>query len=141
MKTRRSYPAKAKQHDDQMKLKQLLEDMHPSQVFKKYVLERLTPDPLEMEIAPPGQLFNEISEGKVKITFEVGLDLGRYFFDPGVLWLVDYQRLYDSQRDRFWKATRSAESKAFRKQIALVRKLRKQVCADLRRQLRAKGDR
>ncbi len=141
MKRKSQFSKKAKQQDDKQKLKLLLGEMHPSQVFKKYVLERLTPDPLETEIAPPGQLFSEISEGKVKITFEVGLYLGRYFFDPGVLWLVDYQRLYDSQMDRFWEATRSAESKAFKKQIALVRKLGKQVCADLRRQLRAKGDR
>jgi plasmid maintenance system antidote protein VapI len=106
-------------------LKQLSGEMHPSQVFKKYFVERLTPDPVEMEIAPPAQLFSEIIEGKVKITFGVGLLLGQYF-GPGVLELVDYQRLYDGQMDRTSEANRSEQFKARKKERALLRRQVKQ---------------
>ncbi len=128
---------KAKQHDDPMKqLKQLLGEMHPSQVFKKYFVERLTPDPVEMQIAPPAQLFGEIIEGKVKITFAVGLLLGRYFGSGAALWLVDYQRLYDGQVGRLREATRSAESKAFKRESALRRRQVKQWRAEMLKMLR-----
>ena len=128
-------------------LKQLLGEMHPSQVFKKYFLEGRTPDPVEMQVDPPTQLFNDILEGKVKITFAVGLHLGRYF-GPRALRLVEYQRLYDGQMDRIWEAIRSAQFKARKRERtarerewASVRRQVRQLCAELRRQLRAKGDR
>ena len=142
MKTKSSYPAKGKQHDNSMRqLELLLGGMHPSQVFKRYFVERLTPDPVEMEIAPPGQLFSEISEGKVKITFAVGLLLGRYFDPRRVLWLVDYQALYDRQMDPFWEQFRSEQFNAREREWALIRRKSKQLCAKLLKQFRAKGDR
>ncbi len=136
--------------DDNQKLKQLLGEMNPGQVFKKNFVERLTPDPVEMEIAPPGQLFNEVIEGKVKITFAVGLVLDRYY--PRARRLVEYQRVYDGQMDRLWEADRSAQFKARKRERAArerewaarereVRRQVRQLCAELRRQLRAKGDR
>jgi plasmid maintenance system antidote protein VapI len=90
-----------------------------------------------MEIDPPTQLFNDILEGKIRFTFGVGMRLGRYYGSCALL-LVDYQKLYDDLINQRRREVRVAESKAFRKQLALVRKLCKQVCADLRRQLRAK---
>ncbi|SRR5216684_2770923 len=141
MKRKSQFSKKAKQQDDKQKLKLLLGEMHPSQVFKKYFLEGLTPDPVEMEIDPPTQLFNDILEGKITVTFVVGLRLGRYYGSRAALSLVEYQKLYDDQMNQICQAMRAAESKAFRKKLALVRRLRKQVCAELRRQLRAKGDR
>ena len=138
MKTRSSYPAKAKQHDDPIKqLKQLSGKMNPGQVFKKYFVERLTPDPVEMEIAPPAQLFSRIIEGKVKITFEVGLLLGRYF-GSCVQGLVDYQDRCDRRMDRKREAIRSAEFKAGKRERALVRRQVKQWAAKILRELRAK---
>jgi hypothetical protein len=131
--------------DDNQKLKLLLGELHPIQVFKKYFLEGLTPDPVEMKIDPPTQLFNEIIEGK-KITFAVGLHLDRYY--PGALRLVEYQKLYDGQMDRIWEAHRSGQFKAREREraarerkLALVRRQHRQLCAELRRRLRAKGDR
>jgi plasmid maintenance system antidote protein VapI len=136
---------KKQQYDDlKRKLKQLSGEMHPSQVFKKYFVESLTPDPVEMEIDPPTQLFNDILQGKVKITFPVGMQLGRYY-DSCAQLLVDYQKRYDDLIEQRCKEVREAESKAFRKQLAasrkqlaLFRRLGKQVCAELRRQHRAK---
>jgi hypothetical protein len=132
--------------DDNQKLKQLLGELHPIQVFKKYFLEGRTPDPVEMQIDPPTQLFNDILGGKITFTFAVGLHLDRYY--PGALWLVKYQRLYDGQMDRIWEADRSAQFKARKRERAArkrewasVRRQFKQLCAELRRQLRAKGDR
>lgn len=141
MKRKSPSSKKAKQQDDNQKSKQLLEEeeLHPIQLFKKY-LEGLTPDPVEMEIDPPTQLFNDILEGKIRFTFVVGLRLGRYYGSCAQL-LVDYQKLYDDLVNQRRKEVRVAESKAFRKKLALVRRLSKQVCAELRRQLRAKGDR
>jgi hypothetical protein len=124
--------------DDNQKLKLLLGELHPVQVFKKYFLEGLTPDPVEMEIDPPWQLFNEILEGK-KITFAVGLHLDRYY--PGALRLVEYQKRYDDQMDRIWEAIRSAQFKARKREWALARRQVRQLCAELRRRLRDKGDR
>ena len=124
--------------NDNPKLKQL-EELHPIQLFR-YFLKVLTPDPVEMEIDPPTQLFNDILEGEVKITFGVGMQLGRYYGSCALL-LVNYQKLYDDLISKDAKKFARAESKAFRKQLALVRRRGKQVCAELRRQLRAKGDR
>ena len=142
MKRKSPSSKKAKQQDDNQKSKQLLEEeeLHPIQLFKKYFLEGLTPDPVEMEIDPPTQLFNDILGGKIRFTFVVGLRLGRYYGSCALL-LVDYQKLYDDLVNQRRKEVRVAESKAFRKKLALVRRLGKQVCAELRRQLRAKGDR
>ena len=145
---------KSKPQDDNQKLKQLLGELHPIQVFKKDFLEGLTPDPLEMEIDPPTQLFNDILEGKVKITFAVGLHLGRYF-GPRALRLVEYQHVYDDQMDQTWEAIRSAQFKARKRERAARERERaarkrerasdrregRRFCAELRRQLRAKGDR
>jgi plasmid maintenance system antidote protein VapI len=123
MKTKQT---KVKKQDDDLikklklmkKLKQLPGDMRPGQVFKKYFVQRLTPDPVEMEIDPPTQLFNDIIEGKLKITFEVGMRLSRYF-GPQALGLVDYQDFYDTDR-------------------ALGHRQFKRLWAKLRRQTRAK---
>ncbi|HAF15455.1 MAG TPA: hypothetical protein DCK99_17520 [Blastocatellia bacterium] len=142
---------KSKPQDDNQKLKQLLGELHPIQVFKKDFLEGLTPDPLEMEIDPPTQLFNDILEGKVKITFAVGLHLGRYF-GPRALRLVEYQHVYDDQMDQTWEAIRSGQVKARKRERAARERERaarererarevRRFCAELRRQLRAKGDR
>jgi plasmid maintenance system antidote protein VapI len=129
---------KSKLQNDNQKLKQS-EELHPIQLFR-YFLEVRTPDPVEMEIDPPTQLFNDILQGKVKITFGVGMRLGRYY-GPCAQLLVDYQNLYDDLIKQRCKEVREAESKAFRKQLALRRRLGKQFCAEMRRQLRAKGDR
>src|SRR5690242_5757472 len=106
--------------DDNQKLKLLLGELHPIQVFKKYFLEGRTPDPVEMQIDPPTQLFNDILAGKVKITFAVGLHLDRYY--PGARRLVEYQRRYDGQMDRIWEAIHSAQFKARKRKLALVRR-------------------
>jgi plasmid maintenance system antidote protein VapI len=137
MKRKSQFSKKAKQQDDKQKLKLLSGDMHPSQVFKKYFLERLTPDPVEMEIAPPAQLFSEIIERKVKITFEVGLRLGRYY-GSRALSLVEYQKLYDDQMHRIWEASRSAQFKARKREQALARRQVRQLRAKLLKQLRTK---
>jgi hypothetical protein len=99
-----------KYEEDFKKLKRLVNETCPGQAFKKLFVERRKPDPVEMEIAPPGQLFNEVIERKVKITFEVGLILDRYY--PRALRLVEYQKLYDKQIDRLWEAYRPKKSKA-----------------------------
>ena len=118
-------------------LKQLSGAMDPGQVFKKYFVERLTPDPVEMEIAPPAQLFSEIIEDKVKITFEVGLRLRRYF-GPRAQELVQYQHLYDGQMDRIREAIRSGQFKTRKRERALVRRQVRQLRAKLLKKLRPK---
>src|SRR5260370_42232799 len=87
--------------DDNQKLKQLLGELHPIQLFKKYFLEGRAPDPVEMQIDPPTQLFNDILEGKITFTFAVGLHL--YRDHHGALRLVEYHSLYDGQIDRLWQ--------------------------------------
>src|SRR5260370_36992370 len=78
---------KSKHEDDNQKLKQS-EELHPIQLFRHF-LEVLTPDPVEMEIDPPWQLFHDILGGK-KITFTVGLDLRRYYGSPAQLRAFDH---------------------------------------------------
>jgi len=136
MKTKPQFSKKANQQDDKQKLKLLLGEMHPSQVFKKYFLESLEPDPVEIQIDPPKQLFNDILEGKITFTFEVGMRLGRYYGWRAALSLVEYQKLYDDQMNQICQAMRAAKSKAFRREMAKFRRQGKQICAELRRQLR-----
>jgi len=128
--------------------------LHPIQLFR-YLLEVLTPDPVEVEMNPPTQLFNDILEGKVKITPGVGMRLGRYYGSCAQLLLVDYQKLYDGQMDRIREAIDSAQFKARKREraarkreraarerkLASLRREGRRFCAELRRQLRAKGDR
>ena len=136
---------KSKPQDDNQKLKQL-EELHPIQLFR-YFLEVLTPDPVEMEIDPPTQLFNDILDGKVKITFGVGLHLGRYYGSCALL-LVDYQKLYDELISKDAKKFAKQESKARereraarKREWALLRRQVKQWRAKMLKQLRTKGDR
>jgi plasmid maintenance system antidote protein VapI len=131
--------------NDNPKLKQL-EELHPIQLFR-YFLKVLTPDPVEVEINPPTQLFNDILEGKVKITFGVGMRLGRYYGSCALL-LVDYQKLYDDLISKDAKKFARQESKARERERAARKRERasdrregRRFCAELRRQLRAKGDR
>src|SRR5215472_2637922 len=116
MKRKYQFSKKAKQQDDKQKLELLLGEMHPSQVFKKYFLERLKPDPVEMEIDPPTQLFNDLLEGTVTFTYEVGLRVGQYYGSCALL-LVEYQKLYDDQMNQIRKAIRAAKSKALSRQM------------------------